>query len=148
MFLHCRRLIPTPWPSAGCVWPPPDACQPCGRVVACDVVGPQGGWNTVLSCWYVQCLIRENGVLTLRIGTSDHSLPPVKMDCVYAGSRVGFHPPVSPLVQPTLRTVHLGKQHTTLRDKSLLGQVLDLNVSLDIFIISIRIFLLLKLVRA
>ncbi|KAJ8580836.1 hypothetical protein M405DRAFT_833567, partial [Rhizopogon salebrosus TDB-379] len=63
---------------------------------------------------------KEDGIPYCHAGTSDHSLPPVKMDCVYAGSRVGFHPPVSPLVQPTLRAVHLGKQHTTLRDKSLL----------------------------
>jgi hypothetical protein len=45
----------------------------------------------------VHVCLGENGVLTLGIGTSDHPLPPVKMDCVYAGSCVGFHPPVSPL---------------------------------------------------
>jgi hypothetical protein len=43
----------------------------------------------------VHVCLGKNGVLTLRIGTSDHPLLPVKMDCVYAGSCVGIHPPVS-----------------------------------------------------
>jgi len=50
-FLHFCCTAPTVQSPAGCIWPPPDACQPRGRVVTCDVVGTQGGRNSVLPCW-------------------------------------------------------------------------------------------------
>jgi hypothetical protein len=52
LFIHSHGIASTAWPSTGYVRSPPDACQPRGRVVACDVVGPQGGQNPLLSCWY------------------------------------------------------------------------------------------------
>jgi hypothetical protein len=59
IFLHCHRIASTARPSASCIRPSPDTRQPHRRAVACDVVGPQGGWNPILSCWYGTCLVRR-----------------------------------------------------------------------------------------
>ncbi|KAJ8596016.1 hypothetical protein M405DRAFT_257269 [Rhizopogon salebrosus TDB-379] len=49
-------------------------------------------WSPVM--WWGH---KEDEIPYCHAGTSDHPLPPVKMDCVYAGSGVSFHPFVSPL---------------------------------------------------
>jgi len=94
MFHHSYCIASTAWPATSCIRPPPDPRQPHRWVVTCDVVGSQGGRNPILSCWYSTRLVRRMAHLYFEIGTSDHSLPPVKMDCVYAGSS-GFHPSIS-----------------------------------------------------
>ncbi|KAJ8589237.1 hypothetical protein M405DRAFT_216829 [Rhizopogon salebrosus TDB-379] len=49
-------------------------------------------WSPVM--WWGH---KEDGIPYCHAGTSDHPLPPVKMDCVYAGlaSSIGSHPSVS-----------------------------------------------------
>ncbi|KAJ8594491.1 hypothetical protein M405DRAFT_485269 [Rhizopogon salebrosus TDB-379] len=49
-------------------------------------------WSPVM--WWGH---KEDGIPYCHAGTSDHLLPAVKMDCVYAGPSVGSHPSVSPL---------------------------------------------------
>ncbi|KAJ8587781.1 hypothetical protein M405DRAFT_863473 [Rhizopogon salebrosus TDB-379] len=57
-------------------------------------------WSPVM--WWGH---KEDGVPYCHAGTSGHLLPPVKMDCIYAGSGVGSHPSMSPFCDSQITSI-------------------------------------------
>src|SRR5882762_10430694 len=57
MHVYCKP--PPTWTSARNIRRSTDTCKSCGRVVVNDVVGPQRGQNTDMSCGHVQLNFSE-----------------------------------------------------------------------------------------